>query len=184
MSSPRPLLVLGVGNVYYGDEGAGVHALHYLRTRYRFPEHVALVDGGTLGWQLLGLIAEYRHVVLIDAVAAPVGRVYRFTRDEVPAEVGFGKLSSHEWEVPDLLTAMALHGDLPDVTIVAIGVAPAQLEGSELAVGLSDAVRGRVGALTTVVLRELERLGAAPPEVAREVAPDTRFTLEELTLHA
>src|SRR5690606_17746718 len=124
----RPLLVLGVGNVYYGDEGAGVHLMHYLRTKYVFPEGVDVVDGGTLGWHLLNLIAEYDHVVLVDAVAAPVGKVYRFDHETVPAEIGYGKLSSHEWEVPDLLTAMQLHGDLPEVTIVAIGVKPLEFE--------------------------------------------------------
>ncbi|MEI2420620.1 hydrogenase maturation protease, partial [Arthrospira platensis SPKY2] len=98
--------------------------VHYLRSKYAFPPHVEIVDGGTLGWQLLNLIAEYEHVVLIDAVAAPPGKVYRFGRDDVPDEIGYGKLSSHEWEVPDLLTAMDLYGDLPDVTIVAIGVDP------------------------------------------------------------
>ncbi len=182
MSEARPLLVLGVGNVFYGDEGAGVHLVHYLRTKYAFPPHVEVVDGGTLGWQLLNLIAEYRHVVLVDAVAAPVGKVYRFGRGEVPDEIGYGKLSSHEWEVPDLLTAMDLYGDLPDVTIVAIGVNPLEFETGEVGVRLSAAVRARMDALASVVLRELARLGVEPTDVRPELTADHPFEAEEIVL--
>jgi len=182
VSEARPLLVLGVGNVFYGDEGAGVHLVHYLRTKYAFPPHVEVVDGGTLGWQLLNLIAEYRHVVLVDAVAAPVGKVYRFGRGEVPDEIGYGKLSSHEWEVPDLLTAMDLYGDLPDVTIVAIGVNPLEFETGEVGVRLSAPVRARMDALASVVLRELARLGVEPTDVRPELTADHPFEAEEIVL--
>jgi hydrogenase maturation protease len=137
VSEPRPLLVLGVGNVFYGDEGAGVHLVHHLRSKYAFPPHVTVMDGGTLGWQLLHHIAEYDRVVLVDAVAAPPGKVYCFGRSDVPDEIGYGKLSSHEWEVPDLLTAMDLYGDLPEVTIVAIGVDPLGFGGGDVGVRLS-----------------------------------------------
>jgi len=182
VSDARPLLILGVGNVFYGDEGAGVHLVHYLRTKYAFPPHVEVVDGGTLGWQLLGLIAEFRHVVLVDAVAAPVGKVYRFGRGEVPDEIGYGKLSSHEWEVPDLLTAMELYGDLPDVTIVAIGVSPLEFETGEVGVRLSAPVRARMDALASVVLRELARLGVEPSDVRPELTADHPFEAEEIVL--
>lgn len=182
MSDARPLLVLGVGNVYYGDEGAGVHLIHHLLRRYAFPEGVDVVDGGTLGWHLLNMIAEYRHVVLIDAVAAPPGKVYRFGKGQVPDEIGYGKLSSHEWEVPDLLTAMDLHGDLPDVTIVAIGVRPIEFETNEVGAVLSDPIRTRMPALETVLLRELEALGVDVVDLAPELGADDPLAVEEIVL--
>jgi hydrogenase maturation protease len=182
MTDARSLLVLGVGNVYYGDEGAGVHLVHYLRTKYAFPPHVEIVDGGTLGWQLLNLIAEYEHVVLIDAVAAPPGKVYRFGKGQVPDEIGYGKLSSHEWEVPDLLTAMELYGDLPNVTIVAIGVAPLEFETGEVGVTLTEPVRGRMEALATVVLNEVRRRGAEPIDLRPELTAGRPLSAEEIVL--
>jgi hydrogenase maturation protease len=180
VSPARSLLVLGVGNVFYGDEGAGVHLVHYLRSKYRFPDGVAIEDGGTLGWQLLNLIAEHDHVILVDAVAAPVGKVYRFGPGEVPAEVGYGKLSSHEWEVPDLLSAMALYGDLPDVVVVAIGVDPLEFSGGDVGVGLGPVVRGRMEALASVVLQEMARFGVEPDVVRPELTADTRFLAEDI----
>jgi hydrogenase maturation protease len=182
MANARSVLVLGVGNVYYGDEGAGVHLVHYLRTKYAFPNHVDVIDGGTLGWDLLNLIADYEQVVLIDAVAAPVGKIYRFTKDEVPAEIGYGKLSSHEWEVPDLLTAMDLYGDLPAVTIVGIGVDPLCFGVGEVGVVLTEAVRHRLEALATVTLRELESLGVQAVDMRPELRADVPFGAEEIVL--
>ena len=184
MNEARPLLILGVGNVFYGDEGAGVHLVHYLRTKYRFPDHVAIVDGGTLGWQLLGLIADHPRVVFVDAVAAPVGKVYRFGPGEVPPEVGYGKLSSHEWEVPDLLSAMELHGDVPEVSIIAIGVDPLEFSGEGIGVQLGPIVGPRMPALATVVLRELEAEGIVPDDVRPDLTADTPFTAEEIVVGA
>ena len=182
MNDARPLLVLGVGNVYYGDEGAGVHLVHHLLRRYAFPEGVDVIDGGTLGWHLLNLIAEYDHVVLIDAVAAPPGKVYRFGQGQIPDEIGYGKLSSHEWEVPDLLTAMDLHGDLPEVTIVAIGVRPIEFETNEVGAVLSELIRDRMPALETVLLRELEAQGVEVHDRDPSLTADVPLTVEEIVL--
>jgi hydrogenase maturation protease len=177
------ILVLGVGNVFYGDEGAGVHLFHHLRRAYRMPPGVTVADGGTLGWGLLNLISDFRHVILVDAVAAPVGKVYRFGPGDVPDEIGYGKLSSHEWEVPDLMSAMQLYGDLPDVTIVAIGVDPLEFSGGDVGVCLTSPVRARLGALAEVVLRELARLGVTPEPRAGH-SPETPLTAEDIVLHA
>jgi len=182
MADARSLLVLGVGNVFYGDEGAGVHLVHYLRQKYAFPDHVEVVDGGTLGWQLLNLIAEYDHVILVDAVCAPPGKVYRFDRDHIPDEIGYGKLSSHEWEVPDLLSAMDLYGDLPEVVCVAIGVNPLEFETGEIGVTLSPTVRERMPALATVVERELAAQGVTPRVLRPELSADQPFSAEEIVL--
>jgi len=184
MTDARSLLILGVGNMYYGDEGAGVHLMHFLRNKYAFPEHVDVVDGGTLGWHLLNLIAEYDHVLLVDAVCAPPGKVYRFGRGQIPSEIGYGKLSSHEWEVPDLLTAMDLHGDLPDVTIAAIGVTPLEFETGEVGVILSDTIRERMDALATVVLRELEAHDVHPVEIDPDLQAGDVFSAEDIVFGA
>lgn len=139
MSGARPLLVLGVGNVFYGDEGAGVHLVHYLRTKHRFPEGV---------------------------------------------DIGYGKRSSHEWEVPDLLTAMELHGDLPEVSIVAICVDPLEFAGEGIGVRLGPVVGPRLPALATVVLRELEAAGVVPADARPELTADTPFTAEAIVVGA
>ena len=50
-------LVLGVGNILLADEGAGVHAMHYLEDTHDLPD-TSFLDGGTsehlLGTDQLG----------------------------------------------------------------------------------------------------------------------------------
>ena len=155
-------LLLGLGNILYGDEGVGVHLLHHLRRKYDFPEALNLMDGGALGWHLVDTLSRYPRVVIMDAVAAEVGTIYRFSYRDIPPGVKYGKLSSHEWELPDLLTLMDLHGDAPQATIVAIGVDPLETLTEQVQVGLTARVCTRVSALEAAVLAELESLGLRP----------------------
>lgn len=154
-----PFLLLGVGNILYGDEGVGVHLIQSMLQRYTFPADLEVLDGGALGWNLIRLLQGRQAIVIVDAVAAEVGAVYRFTHQDVPQEVHYGKLSSHEWEIPELLFSMELYGDLPPTVIVAMGVDPLETLTRQLNVGLSHAVEARVAALEKVVLRELAALG-------------------------
>ncbi|HXZ35643.1 MAG TPA: hydrogenase maturation protease, partial [Thermodesulfobacteriota bacterium] len=48
--------LIGLGNILMGDDGVGVHAVEALKRKYDFPEEVRLLDGGTLGLDLLHLI--------------------------------------------------------------------------------------------------------------------------------
>ena len=43
------VLVLGIGNLLWADEGFGVRAVEALHAAYEFPATVTLQDGGTLG---------------------------------------------------------------------------------------------------------------------------------------
>ena len=56
------ILVLGIGNVLFGDEGIGVHIIHYMDEKYEFKsnEHtIDLIDGGTLAQRLIPIITNY-----------------------------------------------------------------------------------------------------------------------------
>ncbi len=174
-------LVLGVGNILYGDEGVGVHLLHRLRRRYRFPPGVELQDGGVLGWHLLPLLAQYPQVLLLDALAGEVGAVYRFPPEALGGLALFGKLSSHEWGILDLLWAMELHGDRPEkVAVVAMGVTPAAIKGETLEFGLSEGIRARLPAMEAVALGALEAWGIHP-----EPVPEAEENVDlEAILHA
>ena len=46
-------LVLGIGNVLMNDDAAGVRVVQALAEKFVFPEEVTLLDGGTLGLDLL-----------------------------------------------------------------------------------------------------------------------------------
>jgi hydrogenase maturation protease len=120
-SAPDPILILGVGNLLVGDEGVGVHAIRALEQQV-WPQHVALLDGGTGGFHLLASLQAYRRIILIDATrdGAPAGTVGelrpRVFSDFPPA------LGAHDIGLRDLLSAMALLGPLPEITIVTVSI--------------------------------------------------------------
>ncbi|WP_394986524.1 hydrogenase maturation protease, partial [uncultured Helicobacter sp.] len=80
------ILILGIGNILFGDEGIGVHLSNYLKVNYSFapsdpanPVEVEIVDGGTLAQMLIPLITSYDKVLILDCVSvddAQIGDVY------------------------------------------------------------------------------------------------------------
>ena len=149
-------LVLGVGNILLGDEGIGIRVIEQLQQLYCLPPAVRVVDGGTLGMDLLYFLEGIRNLLIIDAVEtgeAP-GSSIRLTGEEVPAYFAV-KMSPHQVGVPDMLFAAKLR-DLYPEEIVLLGVQPGVLEP---VVQLSAPVAAQVAPLVEQVAVELERWG-------------------------
>ncbi len=121
------ILILGIGNVLFGDEGLGAHLANLINQKYEFKsdEHtVDVIDGGTLATRLIPIITEYDRVVLIDCVDvddSKIGDVYCFDFDKVPDFITW-EGSAHEVEMLQTLQMIEMIGDLPPVKIV--GVVP------------------------------------------------------------
>lgn len=64
---PTDVLVLGVGNILWADEGFGVRAVEAFNARYKLPERTKVADGGTLGMYLLELIGATKDLLLLTA---------------------------------------------------------------------------------------------------------------------
>lgn len=119
------ILILGIGNVLFGDEGIGVHLANYLDEKYNFSseEHtIDVIDGGTLAQRLIPIITDYDRVVLIDCVNVKdgdIGDVYSFSFDAVPDFITW-EGSAHEVEMLQTLQMIEMLGDLPPVQIVGV----------------------------------------------------------------
>ncbi|MET0089547.1 MAG: HyaD/HybD family hydrogenase maturation endopeptidase [Candidatus Thiodiazotropha sp.] len=123
------VLVLGIGNILWADEGFGVRALEALRSQYRFPDHVTLLDGGTQGIYLVQNIREADILVVFDAVdyGLPGGSLKRVEGDEVPKFLGYKKVSLHQTGFQEVLAMAEMMGDYPRHLLL-IGVQPVELE--------------------------------------------------------
>jgi hydrogenase maturation protease len=118
----RKILVLGIGNLLMGDEGAGVHAARLLEQESLGPD-VTVVDGGTGGFHLLSYLQEYSKIIMIDACmdGRPPGTLCtikpRFASD-FPRT-----LSAHDIGLRDLIESAALLGALPEIFLITVSIA-------------------------------------------------------------
>lgn len=151
------VLLLGIGNILLGDDGLGSWFAATFPRRYRVPPNLEVVEGGTLGLELLDSIAGRRALVVVDAVTTPggkTGNVVRLEGDAVPTALGH-KVSSHDIALRDLLAAAMLLGCVPD-NVVLCGIEPAAIAPQ---IELSPPVRTALPALEQLVVAELARFG-------------------------
>jgi hydrogenase maturation protease len=138
LTTKHSILILGIGNILLRDEGAGIHVIKGLEEEgYSGAE---LMDGGTGGFHLLGVIQSYKTVILVDASLDDfkTGTVRilnpKFAKD-FPRQ-----LSAHEIGLKDLLDAAFLLGNTPQIYLVAISVKDFQDMGMELSPEISRAI--------------------------------------------
>jgi len=153
------ILVLGIGNILFGDEGIGVHLINYLDEKYNFKSHqVDLVDGGTLAQRLIPIIVDYDKVFIFDTVdvdEAKIGDVYFFNFLDVPECVNW-QGSAHEVEMLQTLQMIEMMGDLPETKI--IGVLPYVI-GEDTTFTITEPVLKSSKLMEKILITELTKLG-------------------------
>jgi hydrogenase maturation protease len=152
------VVVLGLGNILLGDDGTGVHVVRQLASNPS-PEIAGarIVDGGTLGLELLPLIDDARALLLIDAVelGEPPGTVVLLRGDDLKGRYG-PLASAHQAGLGDLVAAARLTGMLPDRTSL-VAVQPASID---VGLELSAAVAAAVPEATHLAREEIASLAA------------------------
>jgi hydrogenase maturation protease len=156
-TTPR-ILILGVGNLLWADEGFGVRCVEQFARSFQLPEHVTLVDGGTQGLALVPLVVAADRVLIFDAVeyGAPPAALVVARDEQVPGYIGSDKMSLHQAGVNDVLACVQLMGKAPE-RITLIGIQPVQLE--DYGGTLTDAVRDRIGEALALAVDELALWG-------------------------
>lgn len=184
MSDPDGyLLVLGIGNVLMRDEGVGVRIAEALLeggagdlltdgppTGGRpglmgappregppgLPARTRIVDGGTLGLDLLPLVEGARAVCFVDAIDAGLtpGSVVVLRGDEIDSMLS-QPISAHEVGLAELIATARFSGALPRHLAI-IGVQPAHVSPG---LQLSPVVEAAVPRAVEAARREAWRYG-------------------------
>lgn len=154
------ILVLGIGNILFGDEGIGVHLCNLLKLNYHFESvhSVECIDGGTMANALIPTIVEYDNVLILDCVSvegAKVGEVFYFDFDDIPNTLTWAG-SAHEVEMLQTLRLTQIIGDLPPVKI--IGLIP-EVIGEDTTFELSAATKKGAVLAEKLALKYLCELG-------------------------
>lgn len=119
---------MGLGNILLRDEGVGVHIIKTLKESYDVPENVRLIDGGTMGLDLLPFIEGMDKVIIIDAVNLDKepGTIEIIENDDIPSFIST-KISIHQIGLPDVLAASRLLEITPAWTTL-VGIQPESIE--------------------------------------------------------
>jgi hydrogenase maturation protease len=117
-------VVLGLGNTLNRDEGLGVQALKLLDARLEGKSDFELLDGGVLGLNLLMIVEECSHLLILDAVnvGKPAGTVVELTKEQIPLFSGI-QLSQHQITFQEVLGLAKIRGYLPEYLHL-IGIQP------------------------------------------------------------
>jgi hydrogenase maturation protease len=152
------ILLMGIGNILLGDEGVGVHAVHQLKERYHFDPPIEIVDGGTLGLDLLPFLEKSDHLLFVDAIdfGKEPGYVGEIDDGNIPSALQT-KLSVHHIGISDLLLA-ALWMDRKPKKICLIGIQPESLV---MSLELSKLIKDKMEELVKRVIAKLETWGVA-----------------------
>jgi hydrogenase maturation protease len=152
------LLVLGIGNILWADEGFGVRCVEALNAAWQFGDDVTVLDGGTQGLYLLPFLEEARYLIVFDAVdyGMQPGEMVIAKDDDVPRFMGVKKMSLHQTGFQEVIACASLAGRLPE-SMVLIGVQPEQLE--DFGGSLRDIVKAQIPRALEVALEQAERWG-------------------------
>jgi hydrogenase maturation protease len=159
--TPASIVVLGIGNVLWADEGFGVRAVEALHQRWQMPAHVSLVDGGTQGLALLPLVESAERLIVLDALdfGLPPGTLHQVEGEDVPATLQARKMSLHQTGFNDVLAHAKLKDQYPR-EIVLIGVQPVELD--DYGGSLRPQVKARLDEAVARACDVLRRWGVEP----------------------
>ncbi len=151
----KPILILGCGNVLFGDDGFGPAVVEYLQKHYMIPEHICLIDAGTGARKILFTLtlSEKRpeEIIVIDAVdkGRPAGEIFEISIDEIPLEKT-DDFSMHHAPTSNLLK------DVKEKCNVKIRVLVCQVAHipEEIGSGLSEPIRKAVPLISEKISSE------------------------------
>jgi len=125
--APFKIALLGLGNLMRTDDAVGMLTLQTLAGSNLLPPEVRVIEGGTLGLDLLDSLRGISHLLVLDAVDTGIapGTLLRFEGQQVD-DLPVSK-SVHLLGLSDLMGALRLIDAAPE-KVVLLGVQPASTD--------------------------------------------------------
>jgi coenzyme F420 hydrogenase subunit delta len=148
-------LVLGCGNVLFGDDGFGCALVEYVNCHHRVPEGVCLLDAGTGVRDLLFTLSlspvRPRRLLIVDALDAgrTPGEFFEINPAEIPT-VKLDDFSMHQIPTSNLLRELQQACGV-EVRVLACQTGPLP---EEICPGLSPPVEAALPAAAWWLVRE------------------------------
>ena len=150
------IAILGIGNLLQRDEGVGVHLINQLERDYSFSPHINLIDGGTMGTDLLPYLEQNDKIIILDAVNfnEPPGFIGVIKNDDILRRLNT-KLSIHHLGITDVLSSARLL-DIEPSEIYLIGIQPKNIE---MGTDLTDEIKQKTSKMIEEAIKKLREWG-------------------------
>lgn len=182
MNEQKKVLVLGIGNILWADEGFGVRTLEHLQSHYEFPEYVTLLDGGTQGVYLVQDVRDADILIVFDAIdyGLEPGTMKIIQNEDVPKFMGAKKVSLHQTGFQEVLALADMMDDYPE-QIILIGVQPEYIE--DFGGSLRPVVKAQIEPAVQEALAYMDANGISyikrdKPFVPNDFSEDTILTMD------
>ncbi len=172
MGRKMNILILGIGNILFQDEGIGVHFIHYLDEKYEFISKnstISFVDGGTLAQRLIPEIVKYDEVIVIDCIDADnskAGDIYFFDYKKATSYINW-QGSAHEIEMLQTLNMIDMNKDLPKTMV--LGVIPKRIS-DDTTFDLSDEIINAVNVMENRIIGYLIELNIECKVINKDIS--------------
>lgn len=163
LSNDKKVLILGIGNVLWADEGFGVRCVEALNAKYQFGDNVRLMDGGTQGIYLVQHVQDADVLVVFDAIdyGLEPGTLKKIYDDQVPKFMGAKQMSLHQTGFQEVLAMAEFTGSYPE-SLLLIGCQPVELE--DFGGSLREPVRAQISPSVEIALDYLSSFGVVPTQ--------------------
>lgn len=178
----RPsVLILGIGNLLWADEGFGVRAVEHLHRYWSFDDNVRLADGGTQGIYLVQDIRDADMLVVFDAVdyGLPPATLKLVEGADVPSFMGAKKVSLHQTGFQEVLAMAEMMGEAPEELLL-VGVQPEEIE--DFGGSLRDTVKAKMDVAIAAALDWLAARGVHATLRAEPLAPEQGLGCLEMVI--
>lgn len=156
------VLVIGIGNILWADEGFGVRAVGSYHERFADDPRVRVIDGGTLGAYLINEVMSAKRLLIFDCCDfQDKPGTLKVLRDDDIRLWSSTKISAHQAGMNDVLVTAALSGYEPQA-ITVIGVQPLEL--NDYGGSLTSVVDAQVYPAVNEAMKEMTAWGFAPQE--------------------
>ena len=165
----KPTLVLGCGNILFGDDGFGCALVDFLESHHRVPDDVCLLDAGTGVRKLLFTLclssARPQRLLVIDAFDAgrSPGELFELDPAAIPA-IKLDDFSMHQIPTSNLLRELQESCEV-EVRVLACQTGPLP---EQISPGLSPPVEAALPHAAVWLMNEYLPAGDRRP-CAREV---------------
>ena len=153
----KHILVLGCGNMLFGDDGFGPAVAQHLQNNYTIPDHVYVLDAGTSVREILFNVTlaqpKPRKIIIVDAVGVvgkKPGELFEIPVEDLP-DNKTDDFSMHQLPTSNLLRELST---LAQVDIIIIAAQPKNIP-EMVSPGLSDVLVDSTPAACEMIMKEI-----------------------------